>query len=131
MNKVLITLVPLLLVVFLGGFLTAKRYYASTQDKSTETDINHTKTHIIRITDPGGTVHEVTDVDSTTKSTTSTVSAVRNRTNISLLISNDFSRSRITPDYGMAFSREVLGPVTIGLFGLTNKTLGVSVGLNF
>jgi hypothetical protein len=36
-----------------------------------------------------------------------------------------------TRTYGVAVSKEIAGPVTVGAFGLTNGTIGVSVGINF
>lgn len=35
------------------------------------------------------------------------------------------------PAYGAAVSKPILGPLTIGAFGLTDTTFGVSVGLTF
>ena len=131
MNKVLLTTIPLLLVVFIGGFLTAKHYYQTNQDKTTETDVSHTKTRTIRITDPKGNVREITDTDTTSKSTSTTVTVIPPKTNISVLVANDFSQSVAKPIYGLSVTREVLGPVTVGVFGFTNSTIGVSIGYNF
>ena len=33
--------------------------------------------------------------------------------------------------YGAAISKQFIGPVTLGVFGLTNKTVGVSIGMTF
>lgn len=33
--------------------------------------------------------------------------------------------------YGVSVSKEIIGPITIGLFGLTNGIVGASVGMNF
>lgn len=35
------------------------------------------------------------------------------------------------PIYGISVSKEVFGPFTVGAFGLTNGTLGLSIGINF
>lgn len=52
--------------------------------------------------------------------------------NVSALIASDgFSLSNITPVYGLSVTKNFIGPVTMGAFGLTNKTIGVSFGLNF
>ncbi len=51
--------------------------------------------------------------------------------NVSALVANDFSKSQIQPIYGVSVSKEVLSNITIGVFGLTSGTLGLSVGINF
>ena len=36
-----------------------------------------------------------------------------------------------TPSYGLHVTKEVLGPITVGAFGMTNGTLGLSIGVTF
>ena len=36
-----------------------------------------------------------------------------------------------TPVYGACISKPILGPVTVGLWGLDDKTVGASIGLQF
>jgi hypothetical protein len=65
---------------------------------------------------------------------TTQIAAVKGKTsniNISLLGANDLSKGALIPTYGLSVTREVLGPVTVGAFGLMNGTVGVSVGLDF
>jgi len=50
--------------------------------------------------------------------------------NISGLASLDTSRG-FTPVYGISASKEFIGPITLGAFGLTNGTIGLSIGVNF
>lgn len=55
-----------------------------------------------------------------------------NTLNISALGGFDLSKGGLpTPTYGLSVSKEVLGPVTVGGFGLLNGVVGVSIGLNF
>ena len=35
------------------------------------------------------------------------------------------------PTYGVAVSKQVLGPITVGAFGLTTGIVGVSIGMTF
>jgi hypothetical protein len=37
----------------------------------------------------------------------------------------------VVPFYGASVSRKILGPFTLGVFGLTNMTGGVSLGVSF
>jgi hypothetical protein len=71
----------------------------------------------------------VTNETKNTESSTKTV-VKRSLTTVNGLIGtsvNDLNQ-RI---YGISVTREVLGPVTVGVWGLTNGTAGVSVGLSF
>lgn len=49
---------------------------------------------------------------------------------VNALVGYDFTRGPV-PTYGLAISKEFLGPITLGAWGLTNGTIGVSVGVNF
>lgn len=120
--------------------VTTKYYFPTIQTKTTEvikeivrTDIQ-TVTHTVTL--PGGAIETTTtttdhSVKTETDNKTSVV-AKKATTNISALIGNDFSRSGILPLYGVSVSKEILGPVTLGVFGLiTNGVIGLSVGVNF
>lgn len=50
--------------------------------------------------------------------------------NLSVLAGIDPHNS-FKPVYGLSISKQVLGPITVGVFGLTNNNFGVSLGLNF
>lgn len=50
-------------------------------------------------------------------------------TNISALAGIDFNTKKEA--YGLSASREFLGPVTIGAYGMTNGIVGISIGVNF
>lgn len=65
-----------------------------------------------------------------TKETTETVRA-RGHLNVNVLVGqnfNDLSKGLI---FGVGVSKNVVGPVTFGLWGLQNKTGGFSLGLEF
>jgi len=72
-----------------------------------------------------------TSIDKTDQSSTSTVSNARKTLNVSGLASLDLSSRSVMPVYGASVSKEILGPVTLGVFGLTNGVIGVSIGLDF
>lgn len=54
---------------------------------------------------------------------------VRDKLNVSLLVGGPLSFSE--PTFGISANKNFIGPITLGLWGLTNKTVGFSVGLNF
>lgn len=109
-------------------------------DKKEETDV-HTVVKVVRVKDPAGvitttttTTDSTTRTDSTTesnaKSTVETTPQARKRFNVSAIgYFNPWAPG--APSYGIGIQREVIGPVTVGLFTLTNGTIGLSVGLNF
>lgn len=49
--------------------------------------------------------------------------------NVSLLAGT--SLNSISPIYGIAATKQVLGPISVGAWGLHNKTVGLSIGLAF
>ena len=70
------------------------------------------------------TKESVTKIDQTiTPPKTGTV-------NISALGAMDFGGT-FKPAYGVSVSKEFIGPITVGAFGLTNGVIGLSLGLNF
>lgn len=76
---------------------------------------------------------EVTKTDENVKNSSQiTESGSKSKVTISALAG--FKPSDLTsgPSYGMSVTRPILGPITLGLFGLTNPGVyGVSVGLTF
>lgn len=50
--------------------------------------------------------------------------------NISALAGLSFDGT-FKPAYGASVSKELIGPLIVGAFGLTNGTIGLSLGLNF
>lgn len=115
-----------------------------TQQTNTDQDKHtHTQETITTTKTPDGTVKTVQEImqvaDTETKSLTNkttneesdTIPPKINTLNISALIANDFSRGLLVPTYGASVTKQILGPATIGAFGLTNGVVGVSIGLNF
>jgi hypothetical protein len=96
---------------------------------------DQTKTTIVTTKKPDGssTTTEIIDDKSQTETDaiTKTPVASRQKTNISAIVSEDIRHLNSTPAYGLSFTREFIGPVTLGAFGLTNGTVGISLGVNF
>lgn len=86
------------------------------------------KSQIIEIKSPDGTVKTIRTI---TEDTSSTKTEIKNKTtNISALIGTD-TTDKFKPIYGVSASKELIGSMTVGAFGLTNGVIGVSVGVNF
>lgn len=54
----------------------------------------------------------------------------KNTLNISALVAQDMHALGV-PSYGISVQKQFIGPVTIGVFGLTSGIIGISIGLNF
>lgn len=124
------------LSLVLGAGLT---YHFFPQIKTVEVEKEVVRTDIQTVTHtvtlPGGAVDTtITTIDHTQKVETdskTSVSLAKPKINISALVANDFTRGGFIPSYGIAVSKEFIGPITIGGFGLTNGIFGLSIGINF
>ena len=107
---------------------------------------NHKKIVIVRVVKPDG--EKQTTVTSTDESTENKknvekvssdtqiakedkkeVTGNQQKVTISALVGGDIT-TRL-PVYGLSITRPILGPLTVGLFGLSNGSIGASVGLTF
>jgi len=115
-----------------------------TEDKKTDSQ-DHKKVTIVDTVKPDGTKTRITTItddrdtktvdnstDNTTKSETQSkeVSRGSQPLTVSLLASENISAPGV-PVYGLAITRPVLGPITLGAFAFTNSTVGLSIGLTF
>jgi hypothetical protein len=90
------------------------------------------------IVDEEETKKKKSDTDSSKKSETSTekkevVSGSKSRLTLSVLGGTklSFSGEALTPVYGGMISKDLIGPINMGLFGLSNGLAGVSLGVSF
>ncbi len=143
MSRVYFTLagVIALVIAFAVGRYTVHKdaVETTTESKQKEVDKNHTVTTIVIKKQPDGTTETTQVIDSTTKNTVNTLVNTSAREevarqnpviNISLLAGFDYSQP-LKPLYGISASKEILGPMTVGVFGLTNHVVGLSIGVNF
>jgi len=112
----------------------------ATRDKRKETVVKEvvkpdgtreTETRTIEETTASKGTKEKTSETKTTESEKSTeITRSTGRLNISALASVDTSKPTQV-NYGLSVTRDVIGPISIGVFGFTNKTYGASLGLSF
>lgn len=122
-----------------GGFFLGRQYpAASTQVTEVHDDTKtHTQTTTTTTKTKDGEVKTVIVTDkvkeeSKDKRKESTiVAAQRPTTSVSLLAATNTSNVFGPPQYGIYVSHEIIGNITAGAFGLTNGTIGLSIGLNF
>lgn len=115
-----------------------------TQDKSKQEDKDiHTHEVVTSTKKVDGTTTTTKVIDTDTISSKATQSETTAKimqdiippktgtTNVSALLSNNFSNGLWSPAYGVSVTHEVLGPLSVGAFGLTSGIVGVSVGITF
>ena len=96
--------------------------------QTTTTTITEDKDNIIAKTDDK-TVN--LDNSSTINTETKTITKGGSKTNISLLGGVNLSNPAGGMLYGLSVNREIIGPITLGVFGLSNGSAGLSLGINF
>lgn len=149
-------LFPVLIVSFgIGRYSAPEKVRTETkivevEKKSTKKEVDtdkHKETKVVEVINPDGTKTTTTiiveDTDqkkketdkSSRKSNYDTVSEVSrsgSRISLSALAGSDLRNLHaLVPVYGVAANKELLGPITVGVFGMSNGLAGVSLGLNF
>ncbi len=126
-----------------GRYTTPEKIVIQKEIVEVEKKVEDKRKEIVKteVTHPDGTkeITTKTVVDSTTKTdSTKTDKELEERTaasskvSISALVGAPLSLSGpITPVYGGHIHRPLLGPISLGLWGLSNATAGVSIGLTF
>lgn len=69
------------------------------------------------------------EADTKKEDTVKDIKKESGRVDISALAGYDFNKGQMT--YGASVSRPILGPITLGAWGLVNGTVGMSAGLQF
>lgn len=146
LKQILIGIV-VVLVSLAAGYGFGKKAQSDTSVKSgIKTDIvqdknTHTQTKTVTVKQPDGKVETTTTTDTVTLTketenkdvqSSTTVTASKSKINVSAMVQYDiFHPSFSGPAYGLSVSKEVLGPITVGAYGLTNGTIGITVGVDF
>lgn len=149
-TKIVIYAVSIATAVAIGRYSAPEKVRVETKTVTVEKKVEsvdkehelHKKTTITETQKPDGTKETKTvitydsntHVDGTTiddKNTTLTSSkeVTKSSSNLNVygLVGTDFK----TPVYGGHISREVIGPISLGAWALTNRTVGFSLGLRF
>ena len=104
------------------------------ETKVTEKDKSHTKTVTTTTKEKDGSVQVVTIVDTTASKKVDEIKEVKTsdkpRINIALLSGYNVLHP-VGVEYGLSVSKQLLGPINVGVFGLTGGTIGVSLGMSF
>jgi lipopolysaccharide export LptBFGC system permease protein LptF len=140
-TKVLIGILALLTSFAAGRYSVQQPAVHAVTDITQNNDITTNKDEhkkIIIVKDKDKTTTTITDDTNTTTKDNSTIIShsdvtatppKTNTLNLSVLAGLDIQRTQTV--YGASVTKELIGPITMGVFGLTNGTVGVSIGLNF
>lgn len=132
--KVILVVLTLVLAFAGGRYSVQQPNTSATTDTKIDKD-THTKKTVVIIKEPDGkeTTTTVVERDTKTKTDTNTSNTTtqvkRNTLSVAALAGIEVNDKQMV--YGASVSKEVLGPVTVGAWGLTNGTVGVSLGINF
>jgi len=134
-----------LLAFAAGRYLTPTKIEIKTvevEKKKTDVERDKRKETTTTVTEnPDGTKTTVTKTveDTNTRKSTTTDKTVEGETTKTyrgaktsvMVLGATRADDLLSRSYGMAVSRQVLGPISVGGFFLTNSTVGVSLGLEF
>lgn len=131
-------------ILMIVAIFYAGRYTAPTkvETKTVTVEVEKTKVVekkvIVEKTNPDGSKTTVTTVDTNTEtqtdSTSNTTTVKENKKstlNVYAMGGLDVTNPANGFIVGAHVSKQLIGPISIGLFGFTNKTAGVSIGMSF
>jgi hypothetical protein len=104
---------------------TTKKVIVVKPDGSSETTI---------VTDENTTTDKDQKVDETSQKNTDTDKSkevVKGDSKLTISALGGIDLSTKKPVYGASIQKDVLGPINVGLFGLSNGTCGASIGIKF
>lgn len=103
------------------------------RDKKTVIDVKKDGSKTITVVDITDTSKKETSQDKSVetdkKESSKLVEGSVSKVTISLLVGSSITNP--APIYGLAITKPILGPFTLGVFAFTNTTIGGSVGLTF
>lgn len=138
-TKVIIAIVALAIAFASGRFLSPDKVRTEVKTVEVEKIVEKVVRQTVTILEkPDGTKETVIVTDSNTSSKTNEqstnatkeVTGSKDRINVSVLAGSSFPFNLSSPIYGLSANKNILGPITAGVWGLSNKTFGVSLGLN-
>ncbi len=131
----IITLLAVATVAYAAGLHNTPKSIESSKEEEVKRETNtHEVVETVQLT--SGEIHttKTTDRSSTTDKTKKEdkrVVSQASKINISALVAKNLRNNDEPILYGVSVSKEVAGPITAGIFGLSNGTVGLSLGINF
>lgn len=131
-TKIIVSLI-VVAVAFVAGRRSAPEKVKTVQVEKVVTVVERKVIRIKKNKDGSEETEIIVDKkkDSKTDTITKENPTKTSTTNISLLAGTSSPKSDIEFVYGVSASKELIGPITLGAWVLTNKSVGLSIGLNF
>jgi hypothetical protein len=150
-TKIIIVSIGLIAAFAVGRWAAPEKVRIETKVVEVEKKVEDTKKDVVKhkethtVKKPDGTEETTTtedtttksdkhDTDSTTTETDTTKEVTRGSSKVTVLALAGLPVSfntAVVPIYGVSVSKPILGPITIGAWGLSNSTAGFSIGLTF
>jgi hypothetical protein len=137
-NKNLIPVVALLLGGALGYYMSPTKVQIQTVTVEVEKKKTEQDTVIVEKTEKDGTKTKTTTVKTKTETQTKkdtesskTEETYKPQYNISVMAGMDLNNLSNPIVFGIHAQKQFIGPINFGIFGFTNKTAGLSIGLQF
>ncbi len=121
---------------FSMGRYSVKSLQPQSAKVNTTSDINTHEHKVVVITKKvnGDIVTTITDdLNRQNKSQSSSITKQipEPTVNVAALLGVDIENRMFRPTYGISVTKKLLGPITIGVFGLSSGVGGFSIGINF
>ena len=145
-TKILGSVIILLLSFAFGRYSVSAQHTIVSSQQTADIQVKenkdtHTQTTITETKKSDGTTtitthidNQVTDKKDATKQveTQTKTESIPEKTNtLNLSLMGGYNLVQARPIYGALVTKQLVGPVTMGLFGLTNGIIGATIGLNF
>lgn len=146
-TKVIIASLSLVSSFALGRFTTPVKVITETKTievekkEKTKDKEKHKRTEVIEVVKPDGSKEThtiITDdteshsksTDNKTVNTDTRTETTRNSSPVTISALGGMSADDLgKPIYGLSITKSILGPITVGAFGMTNRVVGISLGL--
>lgn len=137
-KNVIIVLVLMTTAFSVGRFLTPAKIEIQKETVEVVKKEVQEKKVIVEIIKPDGTKTTTTTVDTNTQVTkdkttdeSKVVTAQTSKLNVNAMAGLDITNPAKGFVFGAHISKQILGPISLGAFGMTNKVVGMTVGLSF
>jgi myo-inositol-hexaphosphate 3-phosphohydrolase len=128
MKKYIIILIIAATCFSLGRYTAPK---PKVEEHKTQDVITHET--IVVVKRPDGTTESTTTVDSHSKSDTSKIIIPTKISTLTVygLAGVDTTSRLLKPIYGVEVSKQIIGSIRLGAFGMTNGVVGLTIGMDF
>jgi hypothetical protein len=139
-TKIIIATIAIALSFAVGRYTSPEKIKTEIKTVEVEKVVTKVVHQVVTVIEkPDGTKETTTVTDARSDSKTNSTSTnelkeitiSKDRINVSVLAGSSFPLNLNSPIYGVSASKSLIGPVSVGIWGLSSKEVGLSLGLNF